>query len=112
MTMPKGYRLPSRLRNMTEVEAAYLGAMIDGEGCITNSGRGHRQIKFGNTDIELISACLRATGIGGIELRLPRGLSKLPLWIWNVGRAQEIEDLCRRIAPYSMKAQRELEDEK
>ena len=107
--MPKGYRMPSRLRNVSEVEAAYLGALLDGEGCITNTSGGHRQLRVGNTDLELISACLRATGIGNVSLQKPRELQKLNLWRWEVGRAQEVEDLCHRLALYSFKAQRELE---
>lgn len=63
-----------------------------------------------NTDPELISACLRFTGVGVVTLGKPHSsrafLSKRelkPVWIWTVWRRSDVEELSRVLSPYCMK---------
>lgn len=101
-------RKPSQVRQMTPIEAAWVGAMIEGEGCISIS-RSHSDtydnyhLIVGNNSLEVISAMLRATGTGNVYLR-----ANGRLFTWEVGRINSIYDIARQIAPYSEKAQRLL----
>ena len=103
-------RKATSLRLMSEVEAAYVGALVDGEGCIRNqdvhSRGGGRSVSVvvGNTELELISALLRITGIGVVCKDKPQ-LGRLPFWRWGVYAIEDTKSLLRRIAAYSLKAQ-------
>ena len=93
------------LRVMTDVEAAWVGAMIEGEGCIRMIGSiGNRlgRIRVTSTDVETISTLLRVTGAGTVRGRSISGspLSKKPQWEWEVHRVGEIPGLLMQVAPY------------
>lgn len=62
---------PSRVRQMTLAEAAWVGAIIEGEGTIlTHEGtRQITSITVWNNDVELISTLLRFTGTGAVAPR-------------------------------------------
>jgi hypothetical protein len=114
--MPQGSNLlkPVSLRVMTEVEAAWVGAMIEAEGSIYLHPQYNQQrmrIDVCNTDPEIISALLRLTGIGSVYVDMPRDtrLGTKPAYHWLVHQYLNAGALARRIAAYSPKAQRLLD---
>ncbi len=72
----------SRFGSLAEA-AAYLGALIDGEGCVF-LGRSGRQISITNTDYDIIGAALDACQAIGVAprvyLREKNWKGRLPLW--------------------------------
>ena len=110
--------LPNLLREMTEVEATYVGGMIDADGCIyVDAARGYRYVRVlvCNINLDIISALLRATGTGGVYYKFT-GLPgwgkerKTPIWTWEIGSRATVRALLERIASYSTKAQERLEE--
>lgn len=94
----------SQVRLLADVEAAWFGAMLDGEGCVHIAKRGVT-LDIGNTEVELIATALRVAGTGSILKR--RGTNK-PFWVWWLGRQNDVADLLHQLAPYSIKAQEVL----
>jgi hypothetical protein len=91
---------------MTEVEAAWVGAMLDADGWVTVVVGSGPLIVIGNTGLEIISALLRATGLGRVYYSPPPSCKgSLAQWRWSVLRKKEAEELCRRVITYSIKAQ-------
>jgi hypothetical protein len=98
---------------MTEVERAYVGALIDGEGCVGiylyKKAYSYPRVNVVNNEPELISALLRATGVGRISARL-RIYDGVPYgnwtYVWSVQRLNDIESLVRQVSPYSYKLQK------
>ena len=98
---------PAQLRDMTEAEAAYVGAMIDGEGTVYFHPNGGIKVQFVNTNVEYVSAFLRATGVGRVHCR--RGDErKLDLFIWQINAHNDVVALAERCSMYSTKLQRVL----
>jgi hypothetical protein len=99
------------LREMSEPEAAWVGAMLDAEGSIRISTSGYPTLQVVNTNPEILSALLRATGIGRIYWRKPSVVyqARLPVFQWLVQQRDNARALLTRIQTYSMKAQRALE---
>jgi len=94
---------------LSDVCAAWMGAMIEAEGSTYISatpGRPRACVQFCNTDPELISTALRLTQIGTVQPKLHSSpLSrKLILW-WRVERWWDALALAQQLAPYSPKAQ-------
>jgi hypothetical protein len=100
----------SRVRQMSEVERAYVGALIDTDGCVWWSKRpavGWR-VTFGNTYIELVAALLRLVGSGSVVSNKGTGFSRKEVLVWRLGAKADVEDLALQCAPYSLKLQRVL----
>ena len=95
---------PNQARKMSAVEAAYVGAMLDGEGTV-HIKRRNAAFSVANSEIEFISAILRATGCGKVYYREPQK-GNLPMWSWYSGSRLTLEDLAVQLAPYSIKAQK------
>lgn len=99
-------RLPSRLRRMRLEEAAYMSGIFDGEESFWLRGddtAGHRRLNVSNQDPEIISACFRFTGAGGVGITIIND-NKLCLQ-WLLVRQAEIEDFLWQIKPYSARAE-------
>lgn len=96
--------LPSRVRQMSREEAAYLGGVFDADGSLYLK-RTQLVTAIANNDPELISAPLRFTGTGSVSSGVKRG--KLHL-IWRLDRQQEVLDFLVAILPFSVKAQEAL----
>ena len=100
--------LPSRVRQMAQVEAAWVGAFIEADGsAFWKSNPIHRPIvTLVNTDPEVISTVLRFTGAGSVSRnggrQWPGGK---PVYAWSVQRYHEVEDIVDQCAPFSMKLQ-------
>jgi len=104
-----GFRV-SRVRQMTDVEAAWIGALIEGEGSIwwvKTKRHTWPAVNVSNTDPEIISALLRTTGVGSVHHQktptnaLIQGAK--PCYIWMAQAQREAADIIRQCAPYSMK---------
>ena len=104
------------LRLMSDVEAAWIGALVDGEGSVCyivhpGQGRSTRRFDVGvvNTEVELLSACLRLTQCGSVYHKpaSPKGpfAETRPCFAWKISRWSPALALLRRIRPYSLKAQ-------
>lgn len=89
-------------------EQAWIGAMIEAEGSVSKPYGPHLQwrIGVGNTDLEIISALLRVTGVGTIHLQPPSKLGRKTCWTWQVQAANDVAAIVKQCAPYSMKLRR------
>lgn len=96
---------PNQARKMSAVEAAYVGAMLDGEGTVYIKRR-NASFTIDNSEIEFISAILRAVGCGKVYYREPQKEGNLSMWSWSSGSRLTLEDLAIQLAPYSIKAQK------
>lgn len=122
MSLP---HLPSSVREMSPVEAAWMGAIFEGEGSgVVGVYRTGARRKLQNTiracvansDPEVLSACLRLTGAGRIYYRAVNHAavqrlipSAKPMYQWWLGRKNDALDFLRQIAPYSWKAEGTLQ---
>lgn len=109
-----GKRQPATARDMSEVERAWVGAMLEGEGStfIHPDYRDSRpsftpHIGIGNTEIEVISAIVRATGLGGVSSREKgSSLGSKRMWVWQTNAWNDVLALLPQLLPYSTKAQK------
>ena len=97
------------MKYLSDVCAAWLGAMIEAEGSAyvrETPGRPAASIQFCNTDPELISVALRLTQIGTVQQKFHSSpLSrKLILW-WRVECWLDALAHAQQLAPYSPKVQ-------
>lgn len=101
---------------MSECAAAWLGALLDGEGSVYkakgHAGRRRRLpwIAIANTEVELIATCLRITGAGTIQTRLQpsAAFGSRRMWCWMCQKVADVPVLLQRLAPYSLKAQKAI----
>ncbi len=98
---------------MTEPEAAWLGAAIEGEGGLGRlpGKRMALSLEVANTDPEFISALIRITGLADVYGKIfknPQGRPWAPAFRWRVSRANDMLAIARRCAIYSTKCQRVL----
>ena len=104
------YIKPSQVRQMAPDERAWVGAMIEAEGSVmvNPSHSNHKaKIMVANTDPEILSALLRATGVGHVGLKTEsRQWQRKPCYTWQVQAQLEARDIALQCAPYSMKLQR------
>ncbi len=92
------------IRNMTAAEAAYIGAMLDAEGNTPTRENGWGSIVIDISEPEVISALLRASGVGNVYGYWPTNGNKL-MMKWQVARQADLQIILEQIAPYSVKAQ-------
>ena len=94
-------KYPSQVRTLSDVEAAYVGAMLDGEGHI---GR-EPHIYVTNTNVEIIATLLRAIGLGRVTPGSMGPQNRLQVWRYALTRINDVFALLPQIVSYSMKAQ-------
>lgn len=87
---------------MTEVEKAWVGAMVEAEGYV-GFYNGRWRIGVGNTDPEIISAILRATGVGLVSIQ--KGTNK-PIIHWSSQRYNDVINLSNQLKDYCMKVRK------
>lgn len=90
---------------MTAVEAAWVGAMVEAEGSVVLNPR-YQRVDVINTDPEILSAMLRATGAGTVIFKPNSNPRYRPGFYWTLCRRLEIRELVRQCSGYSMKLQR------
>lgn len=111
-----GHIKPDSVNTMTVEEAAWVGAIIEGEGTIAYRQGKPRAIQVVNTDPEIHSALLRLTGVGKMygTVRPATGLAskspRKPCFVWHVGSKLNMISIARQCRRYSTKLQR-IEEE-
>ena len=102
---------PSRVRKMSEIERAWLGAFIEADGCafILRKPKCQDRIILNITqkEIDPIATALRLTQTGVIQFR-----NQVEIWSWITTRLNDALDITTQCAPYSWKLQRVLADYK
>ena len=93
------------LRTMSPEEAAYVGAMLEADGTTYMRSDGCGRIIIDNRNPEIMSALLRATGVGRISGYQPTNGNFLMLK-WAVARLPDVEKITDAVRCYSEKAQR------
>ena len=95
---------PRRVAEIADGEArAWLGAMIEAEGCVTphaSRARGWR-VEVTNKDPEVISAFLRWFGAGSVSYRPDSGVM-----VWYVDRRADVSSVAEQLTPYCMKVRK------
>jgi len=90
---------PSEIREMAEIECAWVGALIEGEGHIAKN---QAHVSVAMTEIEPIATLLRLTGAGTIMYQEKNGGDPRykPIWWWELHRKLSILALLEQISPY------------
>jgi len=99
----------SNVREMSPVEAAWIGAMIEAEGSVIFRPQhsGHlAKISMTNCDPEVLSAMLRVTGAGHLYPAPVHRWGRKPVFHWGISAWNEVKDIVRQCAAYSMKLQK------
>lgn len=98
-------KIPNQL---TEIEAAYIAGIIDGEGTITLS-RKHRNenrqlaITISNTEMDLLSFILKTIGAGKITAKRSARPQHMPCFtyaIYNRQALKLLEQVCHHLRTY------------
>ncbi len=92
----------STAREMSAVEAAWVGAMVEGEGHVSPRLHGKSSINFrvSNTSVEVISTLLRFTGVGRVYFQSLNPGRWRPVWLWTLTRMADVEAVGRQIRPF------------
>lgn len=98
-------RAKGKARCLSPVEAAWLGAMVEGEGNIhIRSPKGtfwNISLTVVSSEIETIATCLRLSGIGTVRRVKPHGRnSKEHYWSWRSGCWNDVLQVLWQIKPY------------
>jgi hypothetical protein len=110
--------IPNRVRDMTEIERAWMGAFIEADGtafCGCSYDQPHKpeiSVEQAPSNIEMISTLLRLAGAGKVYYRESHGISGTPIWRWMVVSANDTGALAEQCAPYSPKLQNFLQHRK
>lgn len=95
---------PTSIQNLSPEAAAWLGAMVEGEGSLswdrpnTCNNQYRLRVVVANTEVETIATCLRLVGAGRVTSQV-MGNSKR-VWHWVLSRRSDIAALLPQILPY------------
>ena len=83
-----------------QTELAYLGGLIDGDGCITrrNPIRGYWSVKVSMMDKEIIDWL--TANVGGTESTQQKKNRTRLLYAWHLSRQAHVREFLLAIAPY------------
>jgi len=108
-----GPRGVSTVRQLTEVEAAWLGALIEGEGHIAahTDHRGYCQprVVVEMVPVEPIATVLRLVGDGNISMAKQREPYQ-DSWRWELKKMRSLQEFLPQIMPY-LASKREVAEE-
>jgi len=97
-------RQASRVRYLTDVEAAWLGAMLEGEGNITvtyrDSGHPRVWVAITNNEVEVISTCLRLVGDGTVTFCRNSRPNQHNTWAWVLRAKRAVCVFLLQVHPY------------
>jgi hypothetical protein len=101
-------RLPATVKNLTPMRAAWLAALIDGEGTIsihlTPNGSKRAWIAVYNTNTDILDKCAYVCGAGVVRKKMPGkkndGFKRLQMWEWELDRARDAHHLLCQLYPY------------
>lgn len=98
---------PSTVRQMIPAAAAWIGAMIEGEGNFSEYPPGKQGRTFPgagvtihNTSVETIATCLRLVGDGRVSVVFPKETPRRPLWRWYTAKHLSMYALLPQIIPF------------
>lgn len=97
---------PCRLKTMTDVDAAWLAGLVEGEGTLlvqdTHRGYNAVRIGIGMTDCDVLARCVALTGLGRVRPINVRhiNLGTKPQWYWYVGAKADVRALALRLMPW------------
>ena len=101
---------PTQVREMEPIEAAWVGALIEGEGFLGKLGSSHGYgIVVGSTSVETIATLLRLTGVGRVHHGAAASCN-FPMWYWTIGVRNDILRLGPQILPFLTDKQDRLSD--
>lgn len=90
-------------KNVNTYWLAWLGGVIDGEGCIGiyESSKGHytAKLSIGNTDVRLVAKVRDIMGHGAIY-HYDRNPPNKPIHTINVGKRSELRDVLEAVYPW------------
>ena len=95
----KGPRKPSLVHTMTPAEAAWVGAMLEGEGSVLRSPKDNSiQVTIYNTEVETMATLLRFIGDGKVYMQAltPRH-KKGPVWFYSLAKQAAVVDLLQQV---------------
>lgn len=98
------YFRPATARQMSAIEAAWVGGLFEGEGYVSNLKR-HTGLSVGSQSVETISTLLRLTGAG----RVHYCRDDRHLWYWKVNVRNDILALVPQFLPYTTDRQERLQ---
>lgn len=108
LTETRGIRAPSQVRTMTSEQCAYIGAMLDAEGCVYYSHQYKASLPphldFANTEPKLINAIRSILGTGKVRAEHKKG-ERRPCLHVKISRLADVWSICRQVQPFSLKAQ-------
>ena len=99
----------SGVLTMDSVQAAWVGAMLEAEGCICvrkDKRRGYDgvQLTVTNTEMKTLERCLAFVGAGRIvpqsKATAAQSLGNKPVFLWIITRRREIRDLLCQVIPH------------
>ena len=104
-----GTGAPPTVRHLSDVEVAWLAAMIDTDGYITLRSNNARRRPFvvigvANTDVEIISTALRLAGAGTVVGGMTPLGTKM-LWQWRLWGRKDTASLLQQLRSMSIKIQ-------
>lgn len=100
------FKRERRCRELSTIEAAWIGGLFEGEGCITphqvRNGRTTWELSLSSTDVETISTLLRVTGTGTITYKTVESMAiaTKPQLRWTINGANDIKALLPQIIPF------------
>lgn len=101
----------SSLRKLTDLEAAWLGAFVEADGCVfvrtfTDGQQPKPHVVISQREVAPVATALRLTQVGYVQYQThyPN-----PMWVWTVSRLNDAHALLVQLAPYSWKVQNLLE---
>lgn len=102
---------PSRVREMTASEVAWIAGFLEGEGSFTASARQrgsvYVRIQASSTDRDVLERVAAIVGVGTVRVVRPdpRG-SRKQVWIWGIGAKPDARELALQVQPWLGKRRR------
>jgi len=93
----------SSVREMTEIERAWVGAMIEAEGCLrVNKEHPFYHLSISSNEVETIATILRLVGDGRVRIvgRAGTHTYNKDVWAWVLLKTNGLSRLLPQIIPY------------
>lgn len=97
---------PTFVQNLSSEAAAWVGAMLEGEGSICwdkpNSPNNTYRLRVivANTEVETIATCLRLVGAGRVTTQVPKRKNTKRIWMWVLARRSDLIEFLPQVIPY------------
>lgn len=104
--MGRTWLKPSRVREMSSLEAAWLAGFFDGEGSLVlRLGNGRHganacALSIVNTNRSSLERVQTITACGSIVPKPVKKAKHKQTWMWHTNRQREVIDVLRQIEPY------------